>query len=83
MVQREHNLTIDQVKDMFASSGYTFEEGKQQLNILQSVNQMLDFKIRSHLIVPEREITKYYQAHKDEVRIPAQYCLERALFLCG
>lgn len=78
-IQREHNLTLDQVKEMFTAAGYTFEEGKKQLNVMQTVNSMLDFKIRSHLIVPEREILKYYEEHKSEAYYPAEYYIERAL----
>ncbi len=62
-VQREHNLSLDDLKNIFASAGYTFEEGKAKFGVMSTVGQMLDFKIRSRLIVPEKDIEHYYKEH--------------------
>ncbi len=61
MVQKENNLTLDQLKDVFASAGYTYEEGREQFKRLQTVNSMLDFKIRSQVIVPKKQVEEYYE----------------------
>lgn len=75
-VQREHNLSQEDLENIFISSGYTIEEGRQQLQMLQTVNTMLDIKIRSNLIVPRRDVEEYYK--KNPVVIEATYTLERA-----
>lgn len=75
-VQREHNLTLDQLKQIFKNAGYTYEEGRQQFAIMTTINSMLDLKIRSRLIVPERDITKYYNEHPE--RQEASYFIEKA-----
>jgi len=62
-VQREHNLSMAELQDIFRSSGYTFEEGKEKFGIMSAVGSMLDFKIRSRLIVPEKDIVSYYDAN--------------------
>jgi hypothetical protein len=75
-IQREHNMSVQDVENIFISSGYTVEEGRQQMQILQTVNTMLDVKIRSNLIVPRREVEEYYKAHPSVIE--ATYTLERA-----
>lgn len=62
-VQREHNLSLDDLKNIFRQAGYSFEEGKAKFGIMSAVGQMLDFKIRSRLIVPEKDIEHYYNEH--------------------
>ncbi len=75
-VQREHNLSLDQLKQIFKNAGYTYEEGRQQFGVMATINSMLDLKIRSRLIVPDREITKYYDEHPE--RQEASYFIEKA-----
>ncbi len=75
-IQREHNLSQEELEQIFTSSGYTIEEGREQLQMMQTVNTMLDIKIRSNLIVPRREVEEYYK--NNPVVIEATYTLERA-----
>jgi len=62
-VQREHNISLDQLKEMFRAHGYTYEEGREQLAMFNTINQLLDFKIRSKVIIPESEARTYYEAN--------------------
>lgn len=75
MVQKENNLTLDQLKDIFISSGYTYEEGRQQFRILQTVNSMLGLKIHSQVIVPRAQVEAYYREHPvvQEAEYSVQY----------
>jgi len=75
-MQREHNLSEKELENIFTSSGYTIEEGRQQLQMMQTVNTMLDVKIRSNLIVPRRDVEEYYK--NNPTIIEATYTLERA-----
>ncbi|MDP3889333.1 MAG: hypothetical protein Q8Q25_02195 [bacterium] len=74
-VQKENHITLDELKAIFNSAGYSFEEGREQFKIMQAVNIMLDFKIRSNLIVPRKEIESYYEQHpeKKEARYQLEY----------
>jgi PPIC-type PPIASE domain len=74
-IQRENNLSPSDLEDIFTASGYTLEEGRQQLQVMQTVNTMLDVKIRSNLIVPRRDVEHYYNEHP--AMIEAAYTLER------
>lgn len=78
-LQRTHNLTLDQIKEMFANAGYTYEEGRQELAMLNTVNTVLDFKVRSRMIVPQKDIVAFYEANP--IMEPASYQLERAVAL--
>lgn len=64
-IQKEHNLKPEQLKQIFSQAGYSFEEGKAQLKMIQATNAMLDFKIRSNLIVPRRQIRDYFDSHPE------------------
>jgi|SRR5690606_9889063 len=74
-MQREHNLSHEELENIFLASGYTFEEGRQQLQVMQTVNTMLDVKVRSNLIVPRRDVEQYYEDHPDIIE--STYTLER------
>lgn len=75
-IQRDHNLSQKELEQIFTASGYTIEEGRQQLQMMQTINTMLDVKIRSNLIVPRRDVEQYYNDHP--TIIEANYTLERA-----
>lgn len=62
-LQREHNVTLDDVKQIFKNSGYSFEEGREQLRLMYAANSMLEHKVASRLIVPRDDILKYYNEH--------------------
>ena len=76
-IQHEHNLTRDGLKSIFTAAGYTYEEGREQLQMMQTSNIMIDFKIRSNLIVPRKDVVAYYQAHPQVVE--PSYVLQRSV----
>src|SRR5438132_12173438 len=60
-IQREHDLSPEQLEEVFTGSGYTIEEGREQLQMMQTINTMLDINIRSNLIVPRKDVQEYYK----------------------
>lgn len=60
MIQKNYNLKPEELEYIFTSAGYSFEEGREQLRVMQSVNTMFDFKIRGNLIVPRKDVEAYY-----------------------
>lgn len=76
-IQRENNLTLDALKKIFKSAGYSYEEGREQFGMMSIVNQVLDFKIRSRLIVPEKEVVAYYKENPEIIE--ASYWIQRAV----
>lgn len=75
-IQREHNLSPEELEQIFTASGYTIEEGREQLQMMQTINTMLDIKIRSNLIIPRKDVEEYYKNNPEIIE--ATYTLERA-----
>jgi hypothetical protein len=68
---------MDQFRQLLASVGYTWEEAVEQYTIIVSINQLISIRISSRLIVSEREVRVYWEAHPEMEE--ASYFLERAL----
>jgi len=79
-IQRENNLSLDDLKSMFRAAGYTYEEGREQLSIMNTVNSMIDYKVRSKLIIPEKDVQEYYDANP--VYLEESYQLLRIVVPC-
>ncbi|MFC1842007.1 hypothetical protein ACFLYA_02980 [Candidatus Dependentiae bacterium] len=62
-LQREQNLSLEDLKRMFRDYGYTYEEGREQLAAFNTINQLLDFKVRSKVIIPEKEVRAFFEAN--------------------
>lgn len=73
---RENNLTKEQFDNVARSGGYTPEGAREQFRNMHAANKMLDYKVRSHLIVPKKEVEQYCQEHP-EWTVP-EYQLEYA-----
>lgn len=71
-IQQSNNLTRKQIEELFDASGYTMAEGKEQLGRMLGVNTLIDAKVRSRLLIPQREIQAYYDEHP-EYTDPAYY----------
>lgn len=76
-IQREQGMTKEQLEQLFMASGYTYEEAREQLRILYAANSIVDFKIRSRLIVPEQDVIVYYKAHP--ILLEPTYSIQRAV----
>ncbi len=64
-VQREQNLTEDDLKNIFTQAGYTYQEGRDQFKRMYTVSSMLEFKIRQNVIVPRSQVEAYFQQHPE------------------
>jgi peptidyl-prolyl cis-trans isomerase SurA len=79
-VQKNNQLTRDQLKEAVQLQGLDFEAYRENLS-----NQILRYKligqeVRSQVDVPEREIVEYYRAHLDDYRLPAEVQLSAITF---
>ena len=76
-IQRDNHMTLEDLKNVFAQAGYSYEEGRRQFGMISVINQVLDFRIRSRLIVPDKEVSAYYK-NNPEMLEPC-YHVQRAL----
>ena len=66
-IMDQHGLTRDQIKLMFSQAGYTFEEGVDQLRMMYLIDSLLNYKIKSRLVVSEEAIENYYNEHPEYI----------------
>ena len=62
-IKEHYNIGDEQLRQMFKQAGYTYEEAREQLGASQAIDSLLSFKIRSRLVVPEKDVRTYYEAH--------------------
>lgn len=62
-IKQQNNLTDDQFNELFARVGKTPEEAFEEFKTTYLAEQMLSFRIKSRLIIPEEDIRAEYEAH--------------------
>lgn len=72
-IMEDNGINLEQMEEIFRQGGRTLKEGREELRKMQAVGSMIDFKIRSNLIVPRKDVEAYYHAHP-EIK-PARYSL--------
>ena len=76
-IKRDNNLSDKDLLNIFKQSGYTYEDAMQEFAIMFANSSIVEFKIRSRLIVPEKDVIAYHEANP--VFMDASYQLERAV----
>lgn len=62
---RENNMTKDEFNQAAAGAGYTPEGAREQFRNMHAANKMLDYKVRSRLVVPKKEVEDYCREHPE------------------
>jgi len=62
-IRQQYGLSEEGIAQIFLQSGYTYQEGREQLRLVYAVNGMTEYKITSHLIITREEVVDYYNAH--------------------
>jgi parvulin-like peptidyl-prolyl isomerase len=75
-LQQQHNLTMEQIKEMFAQGGFTYEQGRQELKMMYANNSLLQFLVESRLVVTEEMVKEYHESHP--VLIESNYQIQLA-----
>lgn len=76
---RTYNLTREGLVNVVQGMGYTEEEARRQLGRMNTVNQLIDMRVNSNIIVEKADAEAYYNAnpaYHDGV-----YTLQRAIML--
>jgi hypothetical protein len=76
-IMQENGLSLAELEDVFRQGGRTLKEGREELRKMQAVNGMMDFKIRSNVLVPKHEVEAYYNDNPEYE--PERYELEYAV----
>ena len=70
-----HSISDSDLKTMFKRAGYTYDQGLDEFRRMLTIDSLLGFKIKSRLVVPEKEIRQYYDKHPEI--IPARYEIKK------
>jgi SurA-like protein len=76
-IMRQHNLTLEALKALCVEYGMTYQELREKLARIYSVNAIRDHKIEGYLIINRSDIIAYYDAHPEMTEVV--YYLQRAL----
>lgn len=74
MIMRENKVTIGQIEQSFKDVGYTVEEGREQLRIMQTVSTMSNLRINRNLVIPRKDVEQYYYTYPEYV--PEEYIFQ-------
>jgi len=62
-VQTSLKMSRDEMVKYIESMGYTLDEAREQMREMQLVEQIIDYRVRSKVMVPRREIDTYCIEH--------------------
>lgn len=62
-IQRQNKFTQEQMQGVYEAAGITERDARHQLRIMYANSMMMDHKITSRLIIPEKEVIAYYEAN--------------------
>ena len=79
-VEKNNNLTREQLKEAVQLQGLDFEAYRQNLRSQIQRYKLIGEEVRSQVDVPEREVVEYYRAHLDDYRLPAEVQLSAITF---
>ncbi len=64
-VQKQFKLSKDDTVELFKQMGYTLQEGKEQLRTKLMIEQVVDYRVRSKVLIDKKEIERYYLENPD------------------
>jgi peptidyl-prolyl cis-trans isomerase SurA len=65
-VQKIRSLTEEQLRKVLAREGLTMEEYRKQLKEQLLRSKLLDYEIKSKIVITEEDIKQYYETHLEE-----------------
>lgn len=80
-VQKEYSLTEDDLRAMFKAGGYTWEEARRQLGIMQIEKSRIDWELSSNTTdrISDEDVKIYCQNHPNYIQ--GKYTVQRAVVL--
>lgn len=62
---RENGLTKEEFNNVARDAGYTPESAREQFRNMHAANKMLDYKVRSRLVVSKSDVESYCKEHPE------------------
>lgn len=80
-LQAQNNLTSDDIKELFKQSGYTFEEGYEQLRKQFIIDRLTSYRIKDKVLIDDAQIQEYYTKNPEYSQ--ASYEISQAMVPIG
>lgn len=64
-IMEKNSIGINELEDIFLQAGRSLKDGRMELRKMQAVSSMLDFKIRSNIVVSKKDIQDFYAAYPE------------------
>lgn len=74
-LKEQYHIDEKQLEAMFKNAGYSYKEGVAELKRMLLIDALLNFKIKSRLIVTEQDIRNYYD--KNVQKEPTSYHIKK------
>ena len=71
-IQEQHGISAEDLEGIFRQAGHTIEGGREHFRRVQAIQALLDYKIKSKIIVPKEEVEKYYKENPVEEK---KFCI--------
>ena len=66
-IKKKYNLTDEALLHSLEAEGMTFEVYRERLGEQIMVSKLVNFEVKSNIIISDREIAEYYEANKDKL----------------
>lgn len=76
-IQKQYKLTHDDIVKLFKEMGYSYEEGLEELRTMRLLDNVLDQRVRSKVMIDKKDIELYCAEHP--VYSPAVYTMSVAV----
>jgi peptidyl-prolyl cis-trans isomerase SurA len=64
-IKKKYNLTDEALLHSLEAEGMTFEEYRTRLGEQIMVSKLVNFEVKTNIVISDREIAEYYEADKD------------------
>ena len=67
-IEKAQGITHEQFLKMLKQHGFTYQEYREQIKKNIQRMQIMEFEVRSRIVISDKKIKEYYEKHKDEFR---------------
>jgi peptidyl-prolyl cis-trans isomerase SurA len=66
-IKKKYNLTDEALLNSLAAEGMTFEDYRTRLGEQIMLSKVVNYEVKSNIVITDREIREYYEANKDKL----------------
>lgn len=73
-VQKQFKLSLDETIKLFKQMGYTYEEGRDQLKTKLMIENIIEYRVKSKIILDKKIVQQYYDEHPKYQEATSEVC---------